>query len=125
VSRFDIVERTMLICKDATAHVVPDAGDAFDIDGIFDNAEIDFDHKREGSNGAGGLKFKNRQPVFTTADRRVGEINKNWRLTIRGADYYCPQPYFDGAGWATLWLAPFVEAAPAAPGVPSNGATWR
>lgn len=115
----------MIICKDATARVVPDAGEPFDVDGIFDNAEIDFDHKREGSNGAGGLKYKNRQPVFTTADRRVKEINKAWLLTIKGVIYYCPKSYFDGAGWATLWLAPSVEPVPPAPGAPSDGPTWR
>lgn len=125
MSRFDIVDRTMLVCADATASVVTDAGARFDVAGIFDNAEIDFDHKREGSNGAGGLKYKNRQPVFTTADSRVAGINKAWRLTIKGTAYYCPQPYSDGAGWATLWLAPFVEAAPVEAGGPNDGAAWR
>lgn len=122
MSRFDIVDRTMSICSDTTAQVVTDTGDSFDVDGIFDNAEIDFDHKREGSNGAGGLKFKNRQPVFTTSDRRVAGITKDWRLTIRGATYFCAEPYADGAGWATLWLAP-AQPHPAE-GV-SDGGQWR
>lgn len=124
MSRFDIVERTMLICKDATAQVVTGDGERFDVDGIFDNAEIDFDHKREGSNGAGGLKFKNRQPVFTTGDRRVAGINKDWRLTIRGAVYFCAQPQADGAGWSTLWLAPAQDAEGEAGGS-AGGNKWR
>jgi hypothetical protein len=124
MSRFDIVERTMSICSDTTAQVVTDAGVAFDVAGIFDNAEIDFDHKREGSNGAGGLNFKNRQPVFTTADRRVAGITKHWTLTIRGKSYFCAAPYEDGAGWATLWLAPSTPEPVSAEGG-SNGGQWR
>jgi len=124
MSRFDIVDRTMSICSDTTAQVVTDTGDSFDVDGIFDNAEIDFDHKREGSNGAGGLNFKNRQPVFTTSDRRVAGITKDWRLTIRGATYFCAAPYEDGAGWATLWLAPAQPHPIPAEGV-SDGSQWR
>lgn len=124
MSRFDIVDRTMSICSDTTAQVVTDTGGRFDVDGIFDNAEIDFDHKREGSNGAGGLKFKNRQPVFTTSDRRVGGINKNWRLIIRGTSYFCAEPYEDGAGWATLWLAPSLND-PTEADIVSNGSQWR
>lgn len=124
MSRFDIVDRTMLICSDATANVVTDTGARFDVDGIFDNAEIDFDHKREGSNGAGGLNFKSRQPVFTTGDRRVAGINKSWRLTIKGKSYFCATPYEDGAGWATLWLAASLDAPAEAEGV-SGGSQWR
>lgn len=124
MSRFDIVERTMLICADTTAQVVTDNGERFDVEGIFDNAEIDFDHKREGSSGAGGLKYKNRQPVFTTGDRRVAGINKDWRLIIKGKSYFCAAPYEDGAGWATLWLAPRLDD-PTEAEVVSGGSKWR
>lgn len=124
MSRFDIVDRTMLICSDATANVVTDTGARFDVAGIFDNAEVDFDHKREGSNGAGGLNFKKRQPVFTTSDSRVAGIDKNWRLIIKGKSYFCPAPYSDGAGWATLWLADSLDD-PTEAEVVSGGSQWR
>ncbi|HHG4777647.1 TPA: hypothetical protein ACPWIL_006083 [Pseudomonas aeruginosa] len=105
MGRFDIVDRTMRICTDATARVVTGNGERFDVDGIFDNAEIDFELKREGSSGAGGLNYKRRQPVFTTADKRMTGIDKTWRLLIRDKSYFCPEPQSDGAGWVTLWLA--------------------
>lgn len=124
MGRFDIVDRTMLICSDATAHVVTGHGAAFDAPGIFDNAEVDNGLKREGSNGAGGLDFTKRRPVFTTADRRFADIDKTWRLTIRGKVYFCAEPQADGAGWLTLWLADENGPAPAAPGG-GNGPVWR
>lgn len=124
MSRFDIVDRTMLICSDTTAQVVTAAGARFNVDGIFDNAEVDFDLKREGSNGAGGLKFKNRQPVFTTGDRRVAGINKDWRLIIKGKSYFCAAPYEDGAGWATLWLAVSLDD-PTEAEIVNGGNQWR
>ncbi|MDI3585843.1 hypothetical protein QK369_29995 [Pseudomonas aeruginosa] len=105
MGRFDIVDRTMRICTDATARVVTGNGECFDVDGIFDNAEIDFELKREGSSGAGGLNYKRRQPVFTTDDKRMTGIDKAWRLLIRDRSYFCAEPQSDGAGWVTLWLA--------------------
>lgn len=124
MSRFDIVDRTMLICADTTAQVVTAAGERFDVDGIFDNAQVDVSHKREGTTGAGGINFKHRQPVFTTADKRVTGIDKQWRLIIKGESYYCPEPYSDGAGWVTLWLARSVGDFTEAEAVQS-GNVWR
>lgn len=125
MSRFNIVERTMLICKDATAQVLTDTGERFDVEGIFDNAEIDFEHRKEGTSaGSGGLKFKRRQPVFTTGDPRLAGISKAWRLTIKGKAYFCPEPYADGAGWLTLWLADSLDE-PAAGEGGSHGSQWR
>ena len=110
----------MLICADATAQVVTAAGERFDIDGIFDNAEIDYDTRKDGS-GSGGLTFKKRQPVFTSSDERLAGLDKSWQLTIKGRVYFCAEPYFDGAGWATLWLALNQDE----PGEVSNGSQWR
>lgn len=124
VSRFNIVERTMLICKDATAQVLTDAGERFDVEGIFDNAEIDFEHRKEGTSDSGGLKFKRRQPVFTTGDQRLAGISKAWRLTIKGKVYFCPAPYADGAGWLTLWLADSLDEPAAGEGA-NHGSQWR
>lgn len=124
MSRFDIVDRTMLICADTTAQVVTAAGERFDVAGIFDNAEVDISNKREGSNGAGGITFKHRQPVFTTADERVTGIDKKWCLIIKGVSYYCPEPYSDGAGWVTLWLARSVEEPAKGEGA-QRGNAWR
>jgi hypothetical protein len=109
MSRFDIVERTMLICADSVASVETDTGERFEVAGIFDNAERNVELKRDGNGATGGLKYTSRQPVFTSADQRFTGINKAWRLTLRGKDYYCPEPHSDGAGWVTLWLADWVS----------------
>lgn len=109
MSRFDISNRTMLICADATANVVTDNGRCFDVQGIFDNAERDAEHGREGSSSGGGMKYKIRQAVFTTADKSLAGINKKWRLMIRGKSYFCADPQYDGAGWVTLWLADSID----------------
>jgi hypothetical protein len=109
VSRFDISNRTMLICADATASVVTDNGRCFDVPGIFDNAEREVEHGREGTSSGGGMTYKIRQPVFTSADKAFTGINKSWRLMIRGKSYFCAEPQYDGAGWVTLWLADSVD----------------
>lgn len=121
MSRFEgMAERTMLICSDATAQVVTAAGVQFDAAGIFDNAEIDYDVRKEGA-GSGGVSYKKRQPVFTSGDLRFAGIDKNWKLTIRGTLYFCAEPYVDGAGWVTLWLA----REQGAEGEVGNGGKWR
>jgi len=122
MSRFDIVDRTMLICADSTVRVLTDTGESFEVAGIFDNAERNVEHKRDGGTDTGGLKYTSRQPVFTSADQRFAGITKAWRLTLRGKDYYCPEPHSDGAGWVTLWLADWVAVSNGEGG--SNG-IWR